>query len=131
MDQGVLKRIEISGLPEAVMLRSGAIRFRHYQISVHALDRFAERLDRPVEDILPMLNDAVLAVHGRAKAPGIRRVIRVAEQRGGYVLYNRPAFFVVVPDPKVGLHVVSTVMTPRYMTSPGPKAKQENSSCQD
>lgn len=112
---GRLKRISVENAPEAVMLQGGAILFKHYTISLHAIDRFVERCDRPAEDILPMLNDAVLACIDRARRAGVKRVIRVAEERGGYVLFNHDCYFVIVPDDRVGSHVVTTVMTPRYM----------------
>lgn len=113
--QGRLKRIPVDGAPEAVMMQGGSILFRHYTISLHAIDRFVERCDRPAADILPMLHNAVLACLERAKRAGIKRVIRVAQERGGYVLFYETCYFVVVPDPKTGSHVVTTVMTPRYM----------------
>lgn len=111
-----LKRIEIDGLPEAVMLRKGGIRFRHYYISVHAMDRFVERCDKPATEILVALHDAVLACHERARSAGARRVIRVAEERGGYVLFSGKAYFIMKVDDVTGVHVVSTVMTPASMT---------------
>lgn len=110
-----LKRITHQYLPEAVILRTGAIRFRHYLISIHALDRFTERCDRPATDIIQLLHDAVLACVERSNRPAIRRVIRVAESRGGYVLMNKLCYFIISPDAENGLHVVSTVMTPRQM----------------
>lgn len=113
---GLLKRISLDGLPDAVALANGAIRFRHYHISVHALDRFVERYGSPADAIVTLLHDAVVAYEHRAKTPGIRRVIRVAEARGGYVLLSGSCFFVVVPDKELNLHVVATVMTPKYMT---------------
>lgn len=115
MEQGRLKRIHVDGAPDAVMLQGGSILFKHYTISLHAIDRFVERCDRPAEDILPMLNNAVLACVERARRAGVKRVIRVAEERGGYVLFCQDCYFVIVPDDKVGSHVVTTVMTPRYM----------------
>lgn len=111
-----LKRIEIDGLPEAVMLRKGGIRFRHYYISVHAMDRFVERCDKPATEILVALHDAVLACHERARSAGARRVIRVTEERGGYVLFSGKAYFIMKVDDVTGVHVVSTVMTPASMT---------------
>lgn len=115
MEQGRLKRIHVDGAPDAVMLQGGSILFKHYTVSLHAIDRFVERCDRPAEDILPMLNNAVLACVERARRAGVKRVIRVAEERGGYVLFHQDCYFVIVPDDKVGSHVVTTVMTPRYM----------------
>lgn len=120
--QEQLKRWNIDGLPEAVMLRGGAIRFRHYLISVHAIDRFVERSDLSARDIVPMLDSAYLACASRSRSAGARRVIRTAESRGGYVLLSGFCYFIVVPDAKTGLHVVSTVMTPRYMGRPILKA---------
>lgn len=115
MELGRLKRLHVDGAPEAVMLKGGAILFRHYTISLHAIDRFVERCDRRAEDILPLLHNAVLACVHRAKRAGIKRVIRVAGERGGYVLFCENCYFVVVPDAKTGSHVVTTVLTPRYM----------------
>lgn len=111
-----LKRLDIEGLPEAVMTKGGSIIFRHYMISQHAIDRFVERCDLPAADVVPMLHGAVLACMTRSKSVGIRRVIRVAESRGGYVLLNGYCYFVIVPDGKHGMHVVTTVMTPKYMS---------------
>jgi hypothetical protein len=79
------------------------------------IDRFVERCDRPAEDILPLLHNAVLACVHRARRAGVKRVIRVAEERGGYVLFCETCYFVIVPDARTGSHVVTTVMTPRYM----------------
>ncbi|MND16974.1 hypothetical protein D3C76_469000 [compost metagenome] len=111
-----LKRIEAEGLPEAVMLRKGGIRFRHYYISVHAMDRFVERCDRPAYEILPVLHEAVLACYERSRHAGARRVIKAAEDRGGYVLFNGRAYFIMKVDEVTGVHVVSTVMTPASMS---------------
>ena len=111
-----LKRIVVEGLPEAVMLRKGGIRFRHYYISVHAIDRFVERCDRPASEILVALNDAVLACYERARSAGARRVIRIADQRGGYVLFSGKVYFIMKVDEATGVHVVSTVMTPLVMS---------------
>lgn len=110
------KRIDIEGLPEAVMLRKGGIRFRHYYISVHAMDRFVERCERPAYEILVALHDAVLACHDRARSAGARRIIRVAEERGGYVLFSGKVYFIMKVDEVTGVHVVSTVMTPASMS---------------
>lgn len=93
------------------MLRKGGIRFRHYYVSVHAMDRFVERCERPSQEILIALNDAVLACHERAKSPGARRVIRTADERGGYVLFSGKVYFIMKVDEETGIHVVSTVMT--------------------
>lgn len=111
-----LKRIETEGLPEAVMLRKGGIRFRHYYISVHAMDRFVERCDRPAYEILPVPHEAVLACHERSRHAGARRVIKAADERGGYVLFNGKAYFIMKVDETTGVHVVSTVMTPASMS---------------
>lgn len=112
---GQLKRIALDGLPEAIMLKRGAILFRHYEISVHAIDRFVERCDLRPDDILPMLHEAALAFAQSIAHVGIRRVVSNAEQRGGYVLVNGNCYFIVVPDQKHGRHVVTTVLTPRYI----------------
>ncbi|WNL63596.1 hypothetical protein ST4_038 [Aeromonas phage ST4] len=109
------KRIDIEGLPQAVMLRKGGIRFRHYYVSVHAMDRFVERCGRPASEILASLHDAVLACYERAKSPGARRVIRTADERGGYVLFSGKVYFIMKVDQETGIHVVSTVMTPATM----------------
>lgn len=109
------KRINIEGLPQAVMLRKGGIRFRHYYVSVHAMDRFVERCGRPASEILVALHDAVLACYERAKSPGARRVIRTADERGGYVLFSGKVYFIMKVDQETGIHVVSTVMTPATM----------------
>ncbi|MGL4458396.1 MAG: hypothetical protein ACRCUB_08365 [Plesiomonas shigelloides] len=110
-DETQLRRIELDFLPEAVVLKSGAIRFRHYLITKHAIDRFVERCEKPSVDIIPMLHDAVLAEIHRAKL-SIRRVLRNVDRHGGYVLYNSPAFFIVKQDEECGYHVISTVITP-------------------
>lgn len=107
------------------MLQGGSMIFRHYTISLHAIDRFVERSDRPAEDILPLLHNAVLACVHRAKRAGIKRVIRVAEERGGYVLFCENCYFIVVPDGKNGSHTVTTMMTPRYMRN-GHRANRGN-----
>lgn len=115
-DPTQLKRIELEYMPEAVVLRSGAMRFRHYLISLHAIDRFVERCEKPAKEIIRMLHEAVLADSRKAKQ-SIRRVINNVENDGGYVLYNSPAFFIVKQDDEAGYHVVSTVITPdRYIT---------------
>lgn len=110
-DHTQLKRIELEYMPEAVVLRSGAMRFRHYLISLHAIDRFVERCEKPAKEIIRMLHEAVLADSRKAR-PAIQRVISNVEDSGGYVLFNRPAFFIIKQDEKDGFHVVSTVITP-------------------
>lgn len=105
------QRIEFEYLPEAVVLKKGSILFRHYMISLHAVDRFVERCGKPAKEIVRMLHEAVLA-DSRKSRPSIRRVINNVENEGGYVLFNRPAFFIIKPDDSVGYHVVSTVITP-------------------
>lgn len=111
-----LRRIDVDGLPESVMLPKGGIRFRHYYISVHAMDRFVERCERPAYEILPALHDAVLACHERSRHAGARRVIRAAEDRGGYVLFSGKTYFIMKVDNRTGVHIVSTVMTPTSMS---------------
>ena len=106
-----LKRIHFDGLPEAVVLSCGDLRFRHYQITQHAMDRFAQRYNRPAEDIVPALHAAGFVDEQNARLPKIRRLVQNAGQRGGYVLGHRYAFFVVKPDDKTGLHIVRTVVT--------------------
>lgn len=97
------------------MMPGGGIWFRHYTITVHAIDRFVERCELPAGEIIPALNSAVLAQVERARKPGIRRVIRSAEERGGYVLFNGKCYFIITPDRETGRHIVATVMSPRYM----------------
>lgn len=115
MEIGRLRRIVADGVPEAVLMPGGSIQFRHYTISLHAIDRFVERYGKPADHMVPMLHNAFLADENRAKVKGIKRVIRVAESRGGYVLISGCCYFIVLPDPVTGRHVVTTVMTPRYM----------------
>ena len=110
-----LQRIEHQDLPTAVILRTGAIRFRHYLITIHALDRFVQRCELGAHEIIPTLHYSVLACLERCRNIAIRRVIRKAEQRGGYVLLNKSCYFIVSPDKESGLHVVATVMTPKVM----------------
>lgn len=127
---GQLRRITLDGLPEAVMLKRGAILFRHYEISVHALDRFTQRCDLPAFDILSMLHDAVVAFPNNIKHIGVRRVVEKHESRGGYVLANGECYFIVMPDAERGQHVVTTVMTQdctRYRARPTAAAKRYQS----
>ncbi len=101
------------------MMPGGSIHFRHYTVSLHAIDRFVERCNRPAGEILPLLHKAYVAYEHRARRSGIRRVIRVAEQRGGYVLSCQQCYFIVVPDTKTDRHVVTTVLSPPSMTNRG------------
>lgn len=74
------------------------------------------RCGRPASEILVALHDAVLACHDRARSAGARRVIRTADERGGYVLFSGKVYFILKVDEKSGIHVVSTVMTPATMS---------------
>lgn len=71
---------------------------------------------RSASEILVALHDAVLACQDRARSAGARRVIRTADERGGYVLFSGKVYFILKVDEKSGIHVVSTVMTPATMS---------------
>ena len=105
-----LKRIHFDGLPEAVVLSCGDLRFRHYLITNHAMDRFSQRYNRPAEDIVPTIHGAVFLDEQSCQRPKVRRLVRKAEERGGYVLRHNYCFFVVKPDEFTGVHIVRTVV---------------------
>ncbi len=107
-DRVVRRRDDI---PEAVILETGAIRFRHYLISVHAIDRFQQRTNGSVPDLIEALNDAVLAISGRSHHVGLRRALKRNDDAGGYTLKHGNAFFFVRIDPAHDYHVIATIMT--------------------
>lgn len=109
-ETGRLKRYCNPDLPDAIMMPGGQIHFRHYHITVHALDRFAQRSGMTTDKIVPCLAGAFLADKARANYQ-VRRFIEKTEERGGYVLMNRGIYFAVQPDPVEKSHAVKTVFS--------------------
>ena len=115
MEHNTLKRINFDGLPETIVMPQGQIRFRHYHITLHAIDRFAERCDRPAHEIIMSLNDACVAYADTERRPASRRMITKNMEQGCYVLKNGNTYFIVGHDKDNVNHVVKTVMTAAVM----------------
>ena len=103
-------------IPEAIILETGAIRFRHYLISVHAIDRFMQRTNGGLTDLMEALHDSVLALPERSRHYGIQRAFERNDSAGGYTLKYKSVFFFIQIDPDRGYHVVATIMTKWNMT---------------
>lgn len=110
-----LKRCNFEGLPDAVMLEKGQIRFKHYHITLHAIDRFVERTGRPADEIVVAIANAHLASFDRARTVGSRRIIKKTEEEGGYVLLDGGTYFIVIPSATSGHHAVKTVLTNKML----------------
>ncbi len=116
MYERVKRNRERDDIPEAIILETGAIRFRHYLISIHAIDRFMQRTDGDLFGMIETLHDAVLAIRERSNHYALRRAFERNDEAGGYTLKNKNVFFFVQIDAERGYHVIATVMTTRTMT---------------
>lgn len=106
------KSVSVNVLVEPELTKKGGIRYRHYYLSAHALDRFIERCKRPLMEAVGMLANASLACTTRSRSFVAQRVINGAEETGGYALFNKGVYFIVKVDECTGVHVVLTVITP-------------------
>ncbi|EJB5612749.1 hypothetical protein [Klebsiella michiganensis] len=91
------------------MIASGCIRYRHYLITVHALDRYIERIGGDAGDMITDIDNAWLfdpnqsGQHRRNCASAA-----IAERTGGYALSNNRVMFIVIPEEH---HVIVTTLS--------------------
>lgn len=106
--------METPGGYVAVMNYEG-VRYKHYKISQHALERFIQRARMTLDNIFVALDRAVLADANRARDHRIQQQIRKSERSGGYCMFDPETqiyFFLAISKK---CHVICTIMTRETM----------------
>lgn len=99
----------INKFPEPKMIASGCIRHRHYLITVHALERYIERIGGDAGDMIADIDSAWLFdfnQNGQSRANCVSAAS--AERAGGYALSNGRAMFIVIPQEQ---HAIVTTLS--------------------
>lgn len=99
----------INRLPEPKMIASGCIRHRHYLITVHALERYIERIGGDAGDMIADIDSAWLFDFNQSGQP--RRCCvsaAAAERAGGYALSDGRSMFIVIPEEQ---HAIVTTLS--------------------
>lgn len=95
-------------IPE--MIASGCVRFRHYKITVHAIERYIERIGGDVGNlILDLKNAWVLEVDRKEITRQLCAAVARLEREGGYGLRSGKAIFIVRPT--ATQHVIVTTLS--------------------
>ncbi|EDY2030084.1 hypothetical protein GTB64_004526 [Salmonella enterica] len=99
--------------PSGVMatIKMDVVRYRHYNITQHAIERFAERARMTLDNLFVSLDRAVLADARRARDHRIQQQIRQSEKKGGYCMFDPETqiyFFMAVGQTR---HTICTIMT--------------------
>lgn len=94
-------------MPE--MIASGCVRFRHYKITVHAIERYVERIGGDVGNLIMDLKNAWVFEADRKEIPRqLCAAVARLEREGGYGLCNGKAIFLVRPS--TSQHVIVTTL---------------------
>ncbi|EAM1616363.1 hypothetical protein EU642_22270 [Salmonella enterica] len=99
---------------EAVMTLEG-VRYRHYNISKHAIERYTQRANNTLDNLFVALDRAVLADASRSKDHRVQQQIRKSERNGGYAMFDPETnvyFFMAVGPQR---HTICTIMTREIM----------------
>lgn len=89
----------INPLPEPKMMVSGCIRHRHYLITVHALERYIERIGGDAGDMIAEIDRSWLFDFNPRHHPRrCRASAATADRAGGYALSSGRAIFIVLPQ---------------------------------
>ena len=97
-------------------MKTDGIKYRHYNITKHAIERYTERARQPLDNLFVSIDRSVLADARKAKDHRIQNQIRKSETRGGYCMFDPETgiyFFMVIGH---ALHTICTVMTSDVMT---------------
>ncbi|HHI2551375.1 TPA: hypothetical protein ACP41M_001091 [Klebsiella aerogenes] len=96
---------------EPKIISSGGVRYRHYLITAHAVDRYMERIGGDVGNLIADLDSAWLFDINRA---GLRRrdcaPVARTERDGGYALSDGRVLFIVKPGERIHF-IVTTLLT--------------------
>lgn len=98
-------------------MRPGGIKYRHYSITKHAIERYTQRAHNTLDNLFVSIDRAVLADARQAKDYRIQNQIRKSENSGGYCMYDPETgvyFFMAMSKT---LHVICTVMTTELLTA--------------
>ena len=103
----------------AEMTKDGIV-YRHYLITKHAIERYAQRVRGTVDEVFPSLDRAVMADASTTKDYRVQKEIKRAERSGGYALLDPEYgiyYFLALGAGK--FHTICTVMTYDLMTFAG------------
>lgn len=99
----------INTFPEPKMIMSGCIRHRHYLITVHALERYIERIGGDAGSMISDIDNAWLFDFNQNGQPRKNCVSAAsAERAGGYALSTDRAMFIVIPQEQ---HTIVTTLS--------------------
>lgn len=99
-------------VPEARMDLSDSVYYRHYRITVHAIDRYIERIGGDVGNMIADLEDAwVFDINRKGLLRRLCASVARCERSGGYALSNGNAIFIVKPGAQ--RHAIVTTLLVR------------------
>ncbi|KAB0554568.1 hypothetical protein [Pantoea stewartii] len=99
----------ISHAPEPKMVASGRIRHRHYLITVHALERYIERIGGDAGDMIAEIDSSWLFdFNQRGHSRRCCASAAAADRAGGYTLSSGRAMFIVFPKEQ---HAIVTTLS--------------------
>lgn len=83
---------------EPRMDRSGAVLYRHYRITAHAIERYIERIGGDVGNLIADLDSSNVLFAGDKRLPGdVRGPVAKCDREGGWTLTNGSAVFFIKP----------------------------------
>lgn len=92
-------------------IKPDGIKYRHYNITKHAIERFEQRARSTLDNLFVSLDRAVLADARRANDYRIQNQILKSENRGGYAMFDPETGVVFFMAVGRTLHTICTVMT--------------------
>lgn len=94
---------------EPKMIASGRIRYRHYLITVHALERYIERIGGDAGDMITEIeNSWLFDFNQRGHSRSYCASAIAADRAGGYALSSGRAMFIVFPKEQ---HAIVTTLS--------------------
>ena len=93
-----------------VMTVSVCVQFRHYMVTVHAIERYIERIGGDVGNlILDLKNAWVFDVSKKGIPRSLCASVARCEREGGYGLRHDKAIFLIKPEARQ--HVIVTTLS--------------------
>lgn len=92
-----------------IMTASGCVQFRHYMVTVHAIERYIERIGGDVGNLILDLKNALFDVSKKGIPRSLYASVARCEREGGYGLRHDKAIFLI--KPKARQHVIVTTLS--------------------
>ncbi|EAA5548728.1 hypothetical protein ZK99_002077 [Salmonella enterica subsp. enterica] len=93
-----------------IMTASGCVQFRHYMVTVHAIERYIERIGGDVGNLILDLKNAWVFDASKKNLPRpLCATVARCEREGGYGLCHDKAIFLVKPGKRQ--HVIVTTLS--------------------